>query len=104
VIRTEDAACIRERMLDLIVLTPEKLSAAALKEIVPKITGVVGVVVDAPRGRQGVGRDGIAGTDEVATGALKEERTVDGVGGGGLGGIVMLSGGGAWDGEEIAAC
>jgi hypothetical protein len=66
-------------MLDLIV------SAAALKEIVPKITGVVGVVVDAPRGRQGVGRDGIAG----------EERKVDGVGGGGLGGIAKLSGGGA---------
>jgi len=53
VIRTEDAACIREKMLDLIVLTPEKLSAAAMKVVVPKITGVVGVTVEGLRARHG---------------------------------------------------
>ena len=44
---------MRESALVRMVLTPEKLSAAAMKGVEPKITCVVGVAVEAPRARQG---------------------------------------------------
>jgi len=50
----EEAARIRARAPEWIVLTPEKLSAAAMKMVEPMRTSAVGVRVDTPRARHGI--------------------------------------------------
>jgi len=64
----EEAARIRARAPEWIVLTPEKLSAAAVKMVEPMRTSAVGVRVDTPRARHGIEESGDDENDDV-TGA-----------------------------------
>jgi hypothetical protein len=72
----EDEAWMRERADEWMVLTPEKLSAAARKTVAPKSTSVVGVAVEAPRARHGdemnAADDDVAGATVVGVDSVTE--------------------------------
>jgi len=63
----EEAARIRARAPERIVLTPEKLSAAAVKMVEPMRTSAVGVRVDTPRARHGIEETGEDEKDDDGT-------------------------------------
>jgi hypothetical protein len=82
----EEEAWIRERADEWMVLTPEKLSAAARKTVDPKSTSVVGVAVEAPRARHGDEKDagdegvlGRAGATVVGADSVSETDAGEGV-------------------------
>jgi len=61
----EEAARIRASAPEWIVLTPEKLSAAAVKMVEPMRTSAVGVRVDTPRARHGIDESGDDENEDV---------------------------------------
>ena len=73
----EEAARTRARAPEWIVLTPEKLSAAAVKMVEPMRTCVVGVRVDTPRARHGIEESREDEKDDDVNEAGEEEESVE---------------------------